>query len=170
MQSAGLQQSRPPSAPTTLTHCFAALVALFVLVSAPLQANTLQDIYYRVLDGRQIQITLQLSEPPDAPASFTIANPARIALDLANTGNSMQNRLLPIGVGIARSVTTASAGERTRVVINLAKLVPHTTHIDGKQILIRFDSTASHSQPAGIATPSQLEEPASATRAESQGG
>ncbi|HWQ94856.1 MAG TPA: hypothetical protein VN418_05090, partial [Gammaproteobacteria bacterium] len=48
-------------------------------------ANTLQDISYTSLPGDRVEIKLTLSGPPEQPISFTIDNPARIALDFPNT-------------------------------------------------------------------------------------
>ncbi len=61
-------------------------------------ANTLQDISYSALPGDRVQVTLTLAEPAPTPLSFTIDNPARIALDLPDTNN----------VWPARRVTSAS--------------------------------------------------------------
>ena len=49
------------------------------------------------------------------PASFTTDNPARIAIDLANTTSSLEQKVTPVAIGLARSVTAIEAGDRTRV-------------------------------------------------------
>ena len=47
--------------------------------------NKLESIDVQNLAGQQIQLTLHHSAPPSEPVAFTIDNPARISLDLANT-------------------------------------------------------------------------------------
>ncbi|MFV2059443.1 MAG: type IV pilus secretin PilQ [Gammaproteobacteria bacterium] len=107
-------------------------------------ANTLTDISYSTLPGNRVQIQLTLSDGAFEPGSFTVDNPARIALDLPNTTNSVKQKKQHIGVGIAKHITAIEAGDRTRVVINLTKLVPYQTLVDGNHIFLTLntDSTA----------------------------
>lgn len=104
------------------------------------QANSLEAITYSALPGNRLQIALQLSEPAETPRSFTIDNPARIALDLADTTNNLPERVVPIGVGIARTINTAESGGRTRIVINLSSLPAYETLVDGSTIYITLDA------------------------------
>ncbi|MDH5436039.1 MAG: type IV pilus secretin PilQ, partial [Gammaproteobacteria bacterium] len=53
------------------------------------QANSLEEISYTSLPGDKVQIKLTMSEPAAKPLSFTIDNPARIALDLADTNSNV---------------------------------------------------------------------------------
>lgn len=117
--------------------------------------NKLQDISYSALPGDRVQVTLTLSGPAPQPLSFTIDNPARIALDLPATSNALATKTQAINVGMARSVNTAEARGRTRVVLNLTKLVPYETRIDGNKLIITIEgATASASaEPAAVAAP-----------------
>ena len=83
--------------------------------------NTLQAIDFAGLPGNKARITLTLSNPAPAPLSFTIDNPARIALDFPATSNALQQRSQAIGIGMAESLTAIEAQGRTRVVINLTE-------------------------------------------------
>ena len=119
--------------------------ALLLLLSAHLYlstaaANSLEAITYSTLPGNRLQIALQMSEPAEKPRGFTIDNPARIALDLADTTNNLPNRVVPIGVGVARTINTAESGGRTRVVINLASLAPYETLVDGNTVYITLNA------------------------------
>ena len=96
----------------------------------------LQDISYSVLPGEKIQIRLSMSAPPPEPGSFTIDTPARIAFDFPNTRLGVKQRTREIGVGVARSISAVEAGGRTRVVLNLAKLVGYETRMDGNDFII----------------------------------
>ncbi len=133
--------------------CGALLLATLVLAqisfSGIASANSLEAITYSTLPGNRLQIALQLSEPAEKPRSFTIENPARISLDLANTTNNLPNRVVPLGVGIARTINTAEAADRTRVVINLASLTPYETLVDGNTIYITFNAVGGSESPGG---------------------
>ena len=76
--------------------------------------NSLQSVDFAELPGNKAQITLTLSKPAPAPLSFTIDNPARIALDFADTSNNLDKRSQNIGIGMAESITAVEAQGRTR--------------------------------------------------------
>ncbi len=118
------------------------LLALFA-TSTLANANTLTDISYSTLPGDQVQIQLTLSDGAFEPGSFTVDNPARIALDLPNTTSSVKQKKQQIGIGIARYITAVEAGDRTRVVINLTKLVPYQTLVDGNHIYLTLNTDSS---------------------------
>ncbi|MDY6978625.1 MAG: type IV pilus secretin PilQ [Pseudomonadota bacterium] len=121
------------------------LAAMFLMLfaSVPAQAqNNLTDISYSTLPGDKVQIKLQLDKALDVePASFTIDNPARIAFDLPDTRLNLSERKTDIGIGVARSVSTAEAGGRTRVVLNLSELVGYNTVLDGKDVVITLNES-----------------------------
>ena len=128
----------------------ASLVLLAGLTFASQQllaaTNSLIDISHATLPGNKQQLALTLSGPADAPKSFTIDNPARIALDLPDTANDLEDRRVSISSGLLQNVTTVEAGGRTRVVINLTALTPYTTSVKGNQLLVTLD-TAGNTQP-----------------------
>ena len=103
-----------------------ALLAGAALATQQLQAasNSLVDISHVTLPGNKQQLALTLSGPASAPKAFTIDNPARIALDLADTSNELDERNLRIASGMLQNVTTVEAGGRTRVVICLLYTSP----------------------------------------------
>ncbi len=106
-------------------------------------ANSLVDISHVSLPGNKQQLALTLSGPADAPKSFTIDNPARIALDLPDTTNDMDSKRIAISSGLLQNVTTVEAGGRTRVVINLTALAPYTTSVRGNQLLVTLDANGN---------------------------
>lgn len=126
--------------------------------------NTLQSVEFSTLPGNRLQIALQHASPPSAPQTFTIDNPARVAIDLAGTRNALAQRVVPIGVGIARSISTAEAQGKTRVVLNLANLVPYETEVEGNAIYITLDTAAqSSTADSAVAPASGISGQASAT-------
>jgi type IV pilus assembly protein PilQ len=105
--------------------------------------NMIETIQYNTLPGNRLQIILGMSEEAVKPLSFTIDNPARIAFDFAGTGSTLPKKQQPIGIGIAQSVTTISARDRTRVILNLTEVVPYQINTEGKNVLITLDSEAT---------------------------
>ncbi|MDH5571164.1 MAG: type IV pilus secretin PilQ [Gammaproteobacteria bacterium] len=113
----------------------------------------LNNITYTTLPGDKIQIRLGMSQAVTEPASFTIDDPARIAFDFPATTVNLPNKTTPIGVGVARSITAVTAGDRTRVVVNLAKLVGYNTVIENNSVIITLNdnSFSTFSSQAGAA-------------------
>ena len=82
-----------------------------LLITSVIYAASLDDIRYTSLPGDRVQLKLKLSEPLAAdPLSFTIDNPARIALDFPGTAMNLDKKNQNIGVGNAESVTAVEAG------------------------------------------------------------
>jgi len=124
------------------------LLAGMAFVSQQLQAatNALIDISHVTLSGNKQQLALTMDGPAVEPKAFTIDNPARIALDLPDTSNELDERNIRISSGLLQNVTTVEAGGRTRVVINLSSLTPFQTSVKGNQLLITLDSNADGSE------------------------
>jgi type IV pilus assembly protein PilQ len=101
------------------------------------QAATLDDIRYTSLPGDRVQVELRLSEPLGAdPLSFTIDNPARIALDFPGTSLNVPVKTQSVGVGKVESVSAVEAGGRTRVVMNLVQVVPYSLQTSGNTVKV----------------------------------
>jgi type IV pilus assembly protein PilQ len=111
----------------------------------------LEDVSYAALPGDSIQLRLTLSDEIAAPGTFTIDNPARIALDLPNTSLGGARKNQTVGIGVARSVQAVEAGNRTRVVINLVRLVPYQIQTEKNVIVVTLGGTEAG---APVAAPS----------------
>ena len=121
------------------------LATSMLLVASAASAGTLDEISFSALPGDRVQIKMKLSETMNAePLSFTIDNPARIAIDLPDTSINLAEKNQTIGVGSAESFTAVEADNRTRVVINMAQLVPYEISADGDTILITLDSVPAN--------------------------
>jgi type IV pilus assembly protein PilQ len=119
----------------------------------PATGNTLQSVDFAELPGNKAQITLTLSKPAPAPLSFTIDNPARIALDFPDTVNGLQQRSQNIGIGMAESITAVEAQNRTRVVVNLVDMVPYEARSEGNQVILVVQNAGSEqSEAAAVAS------------------
>jgi type IV pilus assembly protein PilQ len=124
-----------------LSTCASLLVlgVLGTLPSSPAHAADapkLESIDVQPLPGQQLQVTMKLSGPAPQPLSFTIDNPARISFDLPNTELALPQRRIDVHTSGLDSILAAEAKDRTRLVLNLDKLVPYDTRVDGNNIIV----------------------------------
>ena len=99
------------------------ITALFFLAGfapeAHAQSNSI-DGFNVTQQGGRIVVRVTLKEAlKTAPASFTVANPARIAFDFPDTTNALGRNAQNIGESELRSMNMVQAGDRTRMVLNL---------------------------------------------------
>ncbi len=129
-----------------------AVVSAYVLMSASIAfagASSLNAITYAALPGGKVEIRLAMSGDIPDPGSFTVDNPARIALDLPGTAlQEGVKRNQAVGIGLARSVQAVEAGGRTRVVINLVKLVPYSWTKEANAIVLTLGQSAGSAMSA----------------------
>lgn len=119
-------------------------------------ANALEAVDVSNLPGNRVQIKFTMAAAAPEPISFTINNPARIALDFPATENKLAKRTTQIGVGVARSVSVVEARGRTRVVLSLVQLVPYETRVEGKNVYVILESMSAS---MSMATPPVDKEP-----------
>ena len=125
-----------------------------VFICSALSAASLDDISYTSLPGDRVQLKLKLSEPLAAdPLSFTINNPARIALDFPGTNLNLANKNQSIGVGNAESITAVEADGRTRVVLNLVQLVPYDIENKGDSVVITLEGLQADVEAQVVSSP-----------------
>ena len=135
------------NANSTLTgNLLRKVLACFMLIIsgyhglASAQTNAIEGISYTSLPGNAIQISIDMIDTAPEPLSFTINDPARIAFDFPNTVSNLDKRIQPIGSGIAQSVTTVTARDKTRVIINLSELAPYRVETRDDKVYITLDS------------------------------
>lgn len=143
------------------------LISLLLLMfSAPLFAADLQDISFSSLPGGQIEITFKISGKFSEPSSFTVDEPARIALDFANTKNKLSWRSRRIGMGNIKSVAAIEAGNRTRIVVNLVRQTSYSMRTNSDNVILTLGSSAAEKAAAvpqttpdafPVATPKAIE-------------
>ena len=84
-----------------------------------------------------VVLTIDMKNPVQGvPASFSVANPARVALDIPSSVNAVGRNVVEINQGDLRSVNIVQAQGRSRVVLNLKRPLTHAVSVDGKRILV----------------------------------
>jgi type IV pilus assembly protein PilQ len=89
-------------------------------------------------------VRVELSEALTAvPAGFAVQSPPRVAIDLPGVTNASGKSSVELNQGNVRSVSVASSGDRTRLVLNLKVASSYHAEIQGKSLLISLDSGAA---------------------------
>jgi len=135
----------------------AAMLALCTFSAGAQESNRLQDIQVQSLPGQRVELKLILSGTAPDPLSFTIDDPARIALDLPDTTLGLSSRRRDVNLGPLDTVLTAEANGRTRVVLNLDTMVPYDTRKSGNTIFVTLgeaEGAGAVTQFAGSSAPS----------------
>src|ERR1700748_207231 len=86
-------------------------------------------------------VRVELSGPlASVPAGFVVQAPPRVAIDLPGVTNSSGKSNIEVNQGNVRSVSVASSGDRTRLVLNLKVPSSYHAEIQGKTLLISLDT------------------------------
>ena len=108
-------------------------------------------------ESGKVLIKVKLKEPmANAPASFSLANPPRVAFDFPNTVNALGRSAQDVNENDVKSVRIGEGGGRSRVVLNLNRSLKYNATVDGHTVVITLQSGSA---AAGAA-------PAAATAAE----
>ncbi len=123
-----------------INYKMAVAVACLSLWSAvraePVPANTIEAVTV-AQQGNEIALKIDLKEPLSAPPpGFSVANPAKIALDFQSTANGLGKNTEVFNQGDLRSMNVVQVGDRTRVVLNLVRGLNYKTRIDGKALYV----------------------------------
>jgi type IV pilus assembly protein PilQ len=119
-------------------------IAAFGIQSVHAQgANRLENVQANSLPGNKMEVTLRMSDTAPQPLTFTVDNPARIALDLPNTSVAMTSRRVDVKQGVLDTVNVAEANGRTRVVLNVDSLVAYETRVQGNTIVVTLGGGAA---------------------------
>jgi type IV pilus assembly protein PilQ len=127
--------------------------------------NRLEGITFTTGAGNKVELTLRLSDNAPTPLTFTVDNPARIALDLPDTTVAMASRRVDVKQGVVDTVNVAEAGGRTRVVLNVDNLVPYETRVNGNTIVVSIGGGAGRAASSGAAVSTAAAAATQTTRA-----
>ena len=107
--------------------------------------TALQSIDVQPLTNERMQLTLHMSGPAPQPLSFTIDNPARIAIDLPDTTLALPSRRIDVRSGGLDSILAAEGKSRSRLVLSLDRLVPYDVERQGNEIVVTLGTTGAAS-------------------------
>ncbi|MFN9029531.1 MAG: type IV pilus secretin PilQ [Betaproteobacteria bacterium] len=129
-----------------LVAAAAALLGASSLALVPTHVTAQENSIERVeatQTGNSTVLTVQLKSPvAGIPPSFSVANPARIAVDLPQTVNNLGRNQVEVNQGDLRSVNVVQAQGRSRLVLNLRRPVTHAISVDGSTVTIALGAAA----------------------------
>jgi type IV pilus assembly protein PilQ len=100
--------------------------------------------------GSVLSVKLTFKEPLAVlPAGFTVAQPARVALDFPNTVNGLGKTSQEYNEGDLRSANIVQVEGRTRLVFNLKQAMTYEATIEGNDLLLAFSQTGKIDSAAG---------------------
>ncbi|MFK2878419.1 type IV pilus secretin PilQ [Rhodanobacter hydrolyticus] len=144
-----------------MRHAIRSLLLLLLLAGAGFSqsvlaadSNTLKDISYTTQAGGSVQLHLNFAGAVPQPRIFTTDNPARIAIDFANTGTTAQ-RHTDIGQGATSGVSAVSAGGRTRVIVELMRPASYQSAVEGDSLVLTVAGGASSDVSQATPAPAQ---------------
>ena len=122
------------------------------------QTNSIES-FNVTQQGGNVVVRITTKDPlKSVPPNFTVANPARIALDFPNTVNALGRASQDIDQGALRSMNVVQGAGRTRVVLNLRGPVAHEASLDGNTLVINLAAPAATAQAAGTGQVSHFAE------------
>lgn len=128
-----------------------ASMVISIFSAAAVAEQSITDISFNSQPNGQLSIALEFDSMPSSEfSSYTIEDPARIVIDFPNTENQLPQRRYALPSGNASSVVVLSAGDRSRMIVNLAQLGEFDAGIDGRRFVLDIgaDSGGSYAVPA----------------------
>ena len=118
--------------------------------------NAIKAVASAMQQGVEV-IQIDLARPLAAvPGSFSVASPARIALDFLGATNDVGRAAIEVNQPNLRSINVVQAGERSRVVLNLRQPVPYTAELQGNSVRVTLQAVAVV-EPRTVETPAPAE-------------
>ena len=130
---------------TAVVRLGISLMLAALLAALPAQAQDgrqLESIEVQSLSGQRLELRLRMNSAAPEPLSFTIDDPARIAVDLPGTSLALDARRQDVNLGPLANVVAAEGNGRTRVVLNMNTMAAYTTRVEGNTVIIELGGTA----------------------------
>ena len=132
---------------------------------AAAQTNSIES-FEVTQEGDKVIVRVTTKEPlKSVPPNFSTASPARLVFDFPNSVNALGRAAQEIGQGELRSMNVVQGGDRTRLVLNLRRSVPHEVSIDGRTMVINLSAPAVAQAAPGTQPPQFAEARADAKHA-----
>ena len=111
-------------------------------------AVTLEEIEFSSMPGDRTEIRMHFDAIPPTPNGYTIAQPARIVLDLPGVVSVLDEKHHNLGIGNARRVSVIGTKDRTRAIVNLTELVAYETDVKGNTLYLLVGSGSAAGEVA----------------------
>ncbi|PKO42373.1 MAG: type IV pilus secretin PilQ [Betaproteobacteria bacterium HGW-Betaproteobacteria-4] len=118
-----------------------AVASACLALSSPVRAevplaNTIEAVNV-AQQGNEIALRIDLKEAlASPPPGFSVANPAKIALDFQSTANGLGKTSQVFNQGDLRGINVVQVGDRTRMVLNLVRNMNYKSRLEGKSLYV----------------------------------
>jgi len=126
-------------------------LALALLVLPALSAWASSDVTaasYSKNAAGDVVITLSTAGDEPKVSVFATESPARIVLDMADTNSQVDANPVSVGMGAVQKFTTLAAGGRTRVMVDLSRMVAYDYQASNGQVVLTLSGGGSAAAPA----------------------
>lgn len=133
---------------------FCTLIGASLLATiAVAQENSIESISANQ-QGANVVVRVGMKNPiTKPPLGFSITSPARIALDFPGSINGTGKSSQDISIGDVRNVSVVQAGERSRLVFNLARPLNYVTTVEGNSVMVTIEGSSGSTSPIASASP-----------------
>ncbi|MBA3754846.1 MAG: type IV pilus secretin PilQ [Nitrosomonas sp.] len=108
-------------------------------------SNSIRSIDISNIQNGEVVAKLTLDYPLQTlPASVSLSNPFRIYFDFYHVSNGLGKNVQEAAEGDLRSINIVQVGDRTRVVLNLSKLMQHDIRAIDNTLFIRLVGVAEN--------------------------
>jgi len=116
--------------------------------------NAIQALNVSSAPNGSLVLAVTLKNPMAAPPGhFAASNPARLAFDFTGTKNDWGKSFQEFNQGDLRSVNVVQAGNRTRLVVNLSRMMSYESKVDGNAFVVTLSSLAPETRTSHFAEP-----------------
>ena len=146
----------------------AASLLMSIASTAALGEQAITDISFNSQPNGQLSIALEFDSMPATEfSSYTIEDPARIVIDFPKTENQLPQRRYALPSGNASSVVVLAAGDRSRMIVNLAQLGEFDAAFDGGRFVLDISAGSGGSYAVPAMSESVLTQTAAASKSRS---
>jgi len=100
----------------------------------------LKNLSFASLPGGRFEVRMEFDGTPPEPAGYEIDKPARIVLDFAGVDNALETKKFPLPFDNAKSAVVLGSDDRTRLILNMARLDLYETRVEGNSFFIEVGS------------------------------
>ena len=156
-----------------LTMCIKRFVFLLttLLITGVVSAQQnvqLESIGFASLTGDTVEIRLGFDGAPPEPDGFVLDNPARISIDLNGVASGLSQQRYEIDSNNADSVIVLDDGSRTRLIVNLSRVVNYEASAVGNNIVLTVGNGST--QPTAPAVAGTIQQQTAPATSSSSGG
>ena len=112
------------------------MLAMGLVTNAALAAPIVKNVEFSSRPGSKFEVRVEFNETPPDFKTYAIEKPARIAVDFPGTTSSLEQKRFSLPYGNATKAVVLESGDRTRLVLELVKLVPYETRVEGNNLFL----------------------------------